>query len=292
MSKRFNPPPNWPPAPDGWTPPAGWRPDPAWGPAPAGWNFWVEDIDVDATLLPSASSPADSSDSPYAPDSSYASDDTRFPDDSNSSMSSPSRGGSLSAGDSGDFGRSTNSADETISRLPRRASRRRNGSGAHAAPPEPPSSQQRTPDHSGQANAAPGPAFKAGAAPESSRPRFASAGSAGGGQPFVPGGRNVPAGGQAPQTAVPPRVPSRRRRPTRRQARNIPLPRLAHGNSNLAARSRRLLRDKWALTPSSLRGNPPSARGGLRSIRDRQAPGSQSPVAVSRSHVRLSRRLA
>ena len=107
-----------------------------------------------------------------------------------------------------------------------------------------------------------------------------------------PEGETSRPGAKPPQTAVPPRVPSRRRRPTRRQARNIPLPRLAHGNSNLAARSRRLLRGKRALTPSSLRGNPPSARGGLRSIRDRQAPGSQSPVAVSRSHVRLSRRLA
>ena len=202
MSKRFNPPPNWPPAPDGWTPPAGWRPDPAWGPAPAGWNFWVEDIDVDATLLPSASSPSDSSDSPYAPDSSQAPDDTRFPDDSNSSVNSPAAGGSLSAGDSDESDRSSNSADETISRLPRRSSRRRNGSGAHAAPPESLSSQQ-TRDRSDQANAAPGPAFRAGAAPESSRPRFAPAssapaGSAGGGQPFVPGGRNVPAGGQGP----------------------------------------------------------------------------------------------
>ena len=203
MSKRFNPPPNWPPAPDGWAPPAGWRPDPAWGPAPAGWNFWVEDIDVDATLLPSASSPSDSSDSPYAPDSSQAPDDTRFPDDSNSSVNSPAAGGSLSAGDSDESDRSSNSADETISRLPRRSSRRRNGSGAHAAPPESLSSQQQTPDRSDQANAAPGPAFRAGAAPESSRPRFAPAssapaGSAGGGQPFVPGGRNVPAGGQGP----------------------------------------------------------------------------------------------
>lgn len=38
---RFNPPPNWPPAPAGWTPPPGWEPDPAWGPAPHGWPLWV-----------------------------------------------------------------------------------------------------------------------------------------------------------------------------------------------------------------------------------------------------------
>lgn len=40
---RFNPPPNWPPAPPGWVPPAGWEPDPAWGPPPYGWQLWVED---------------------------------------------------------------------------------------------------------------------------------------------------------------------------------------------------------------------------------------------------------
>jgi hypothetical protein len=43
MSARFNPPPNWPAAPEGWVPPQGWQPDPAWGPAPAGWNLWVDE---------------------------------------------------------------------------------------------------------------------------------------------------------------------------------------------------------------------------------------------------------
>lgn len=38
---RFNPPPNWPPAPPGWTPPADWRPDPSWPPSPAGWPLWL-----------------------------------------------------------------------------------------------------------------------------------------------------------------------------------------------------------------------------------------------------------
>jgi hypothetical protein len=43
MSKKvYNPPPNWPPAPEGWTPPPGWQPDPAWGPPPEGWQLWVE----------------------------------------------------------------------------------------------------------------------------------------------------------------------------------------------------------------------------------------------------------
>lgn len=43
MSPRFNPPPNWPAAPAGWTPPPGWAPDPSWGPVPQGWALWVED---------------------------------------------------------------------------------------------------------------------------------------------------------------------------------------------------------------------------------------------------------
>jgi hypothetical protein len=40
---RFNPPPNWPPAPPGWTPPPGWQPDAAWPPLPPGWPLWVPD---------------------------------------------------------------------------------------------------------------------------------------------------------------------------------------------------------------------------------------------------------
>lgn len=42
MPQRFNPPPNWPRAPEGWTPPPGWRPPASWGPAPPGWPFWIE----------------------------------------------------------------------------------------------------------------------------------------------------------------------------------------------------------------------------------------------------------
>ena len=85
---------------------------------------------------------------------------------------------------------------------------------------------------------------------------------------------------RAHRRAAPLRVPSRLRRPTRRQVRSLPPP--ARGKLNLAVRSRR-----------PLRGSPPFARGGLRSIRDRRAsgPGSQSPAGVSRSRVRLSRRL-
>ncbi|MGH8894422.1 MAG: Ltp family lipoprotein [Actinomycetes bacterium] len=43
MTKRYNPPPNWPVPPEAWTPPPGWQPDPAWGPAPDGWQVWTDD---------------------------------------------------------------------------------------------------------------------------------------------------------------------------------------------------------------------------------------------------------
>lgn len=42
-SIRFNPPPNWPVPPPGWTPPPGWAPHPAWPPPPAGWQLWIAD---------------------------------------------------------------------------------------------------------------------------------------------------------------------------------------------------------------------------------------------------------
>jgi hypothetical protein len=38
---RFNPPPNWPASPPGWTPPPGWQPDPSWPPPPPGWQLWA-----------------------------------------------------------------------------------------------------------------------------------------------------------------------------------------------------------------------------------------------------------
>lgn len=43
MTRKFNPPPNWPRPPAGWSPPASWHPDPAWGPAPVGWSLWVDE---------------------------------------------------------------------------------------------------------------------------------------------------------------------------------------------------------------------------------------------------------
>jgi hypothetical protein len=43
VGMRFNPPPGWPPAPEGYTPPPGWQPDPSWPPAPPGWQLWIND---------------------------------------------------------------------------------------------------------------------------------------------------------------------------------------------------------------------------------------------------------
>jgi hypothetical protein len=43
MARRLNPPPGWPPPPEGWTPPPGWRPDPTWPDPPPGWRLWIED---------------------------------------------------------------------------------------------------------------------------------------------------------------------------------------------------------------------------------------------------------
>jgi hypothetical protein len=40
---RFNPPPNWPQLPDGWSPPPGWEPDPSWPQPPWGWPLWVDE---------------------------------------------------------------------------------------------------------------------------------------------------------------------------------------------------------------------------------------------------------
>lgn len=43
MAIRFNTPPGWPPAPEGWLPPAGWQPDPSWPAPPEGWQLFVDD---------------------------------------------------------------------------------------------------------------------------------------------------------------------------------------------------------------------------------------------------------
>jgi Domain of unknown function (DUF4190)/Septum formation len=40
---RLNPPPGWPPVPEGFVPPPGWQPDPSWPPPPPGWQLWIPD---------------------------------------------------------------------------------------------------------------------------------------------------------------------------------------------------------------------------------------------------------
>jgi hypothetical protein len=54
----FNPPPQWPPFPQGWRPPEGWTPDPAWGPAPEGWEFWVLTTPAAPSAAPDAAAPS------------------------------------------------------------------------------------------------------------------------------------------------------------------------------------------------------------------------------------------
>jgi hypothetical protein len=48
LSLRFNPPPNWPAPPPGWTPLRGWAPPAFWPLPPAGWQFWIQDLSVEA----------------------------------------------------------------------------------------------------------------------------------------------------------------------------------------------------------------------------------------------------
>jgi hypothetical protein len=43
MALRLNPPPSWPPLPEGWVPPPGWQPDPSWPEPPSGWQLWLDE---------------------------------------------------------------------------------------------------------------------------------------------------------------------------------------------------------------------------------------------------------
>jgi hypothetical protein len=49
---RYNPPPGWPPAPEGFIPPPGWEPDPSWPPAPPGWQLVVDDSQAPTQVSP------------------------------------------------------------------------------------------------------------------------------------------------------------------------------------------------------------------------------------------------
>lgn len=57
MGLRYNPPPGWPPAPEGFTPGPGWQPDPSWPPPPPGWQLWVNDDEPAGSGWGSAATP-------------------------------------------------------------------------------------------------------------------------------------------------------------------------------------------------------------------------------------------
>ena len=55
MAYRFNPPPNWPPLPAGWTPGQGWQPPADWPTPPQSWQLWVPVEPIPATVPPQPS---------------------------------------------------------------------------------------------------------------------------------------------------------------------------------------------------------------------------------------------
>ena len=65
---RLNPPPGWPPVPDGFVPAPGWQPDPSWPAPPPGWQLWLPDDVASAPSPPFAPLSAPVS----APSPSYA----------------------------------------------------------------------------------------------------------------------------------------------------------------------------------------------------------------------------
>jgi len=75
---RYNPPPNWPKPPDGWTPSAEWSPDPSWPPPPAGWQLWVDDAPVSGK----SSSALSRLESASSDDHEYFGDDRAWSEDS------------------------------------------------------------------------------------------------------------------------------------------------------------------------------------------------------------------
>ncbi len=56
---RLNPPPGWPPVPEGFVPPPGWRPDPSWPAPPPGWQLWLPDDSSPAPVTTPPGPPAD-----------------------------------------------------------------------------------------------------------------------------------------------------------------------------------------------------------------------------------------
>lgn len=64
MPLRFNPPPNWPPAPAGWTPSPEWSPPADWPPPPPGWQLWVPGA-------PTGAAPPPTNQPPFVPPGQY-----------------------------------------------------------------------------------------------------------------------------------------------------------------------------------------------------------------------------
>lgn len=74
---RYNPPPNWPKPPEGWTPSAEWSPDPTWPPPPPGWQLWVDDASAPGKSTSALSRLENASD-----DGEYFGDDRAWSEDS------------------------------------------------------------------------------------------------------------------------------------------------------------------------------------------------------------------
>ncbi len=57
MAYRFNPPPNWPAVPSGWTPPPGWQPPADWPAPPKFWQLWTLEPEPQPQAAPAQASP-------------------------------------------------------------------------------------------------------------------------------------------------------------------------------------------------------------------------------------------
>ncbi len=79
---RYNPPPNWPKPPAGWSPSAEWSPDPSWPPPPSGWQLWVEDgpaASKSTSALSRLESASSDDDEYFGDDRAWSEDSGRLP---------------------------------------------------------------------------------------------------------------------------------------------------------------------------------------------------------------------
>jgi hypothetical protein len=60
---RLNPPPGWPPVPEGFVALPGWQPDPSWPAPPPGWQLWLPDDDPPMQAPPHGTGATPSQDS-------------------------------------------------------------------------------------------------------------------------------------------------------------------------------------------------------------------------------------